>query len=66
MTVSDRRSLVNVNVVCVIVLACVGRKRGKRGAVGVGKELESGAVDSEQGASEGRSSQLCTKCYHSK
>jgi hypothetical protein len=41
-------------------------KGGKEGQWGLGKELESGAVDSEQGASEGRSSQLCTKSYHSK
>jgi hypothetical protein len=32
--VPDRRRLGHVNVIYLIVLACVGGKRGKRGAVG--------------------------------
>ncbi len=38
------------------VLACVGGKKGEREAGGVGKEPQKWAVDSEHGASKGRSS----------
>jgi hypothetical protein len=56
--VPDRRRFRRVNVICAIVLACVGGKRRKRGQWGLGKEPRSGAVDSEYGASVGRNSQL--------
>jgi hypothetical protein len=58
--VLDRRRLGHVYVICVIVLACVGGKRG------LGKGPKSGTVNSEHGASKGRSSQLHTMSYHSK
>ncbi len=61
----DKRRLGHVNVVCAIVLALVGGKRGKRGTVGVGKGPKSGVVDSEHGDSKGRSLQLRTKNYRS-
>jgi hypothetical protein len=59
--VPNRRRLGRGNVVCVIELACVGGKRGKRGAVGgSGKGPNVEEVDSEQGASKGRCQQLHT------
>jgi hypothetical protein len=61
----DRRRRRCLNVVCVIVPGCVGRKRGKSGAAGLGKGPKRGAVDSEHGASKGRSLQLHTKSFHS-
>ncbi len=62
----DRRRLRCLNVVCVIGSACVDGKRGKRGAAGLSKGPKRGAVDSEHGASKGRSLQLLTNSYHSK
>ncbi len=62
----DRKKLGHVNVICAIVLALVGGKRGKRGTLRVGKVPKSGVVDSEHGDSKGRSLQLRTKSYRSK
>ncbi len=41
-------------------------REGKEGQWGSGKEPKSGAVDSVHGVSEGSSSQLHIKSYHSK
>jgi hypothetical protein len=47
------------------MLECVDGKEEK-GKVGLGKWTKNGAVDSEHGASKGRSLLLRTKSYHSK
>ncbi len=57
----DGRRLVPVNVVCVIAVAYVGGKEGKKGVIS-----KSEAVDSEHGASKGGGSQLHLKSHHSK
>jgi hypothetical protein len=48
--VPDRRRLWQVNVTCAIVLACVGGKREKRGAVWVGvRDLKVGQLTLSMG-----------------
>jgi hypothetical protein len=65
-----RRRLWHVNVVCVIVIACVGgkeeKKRGNR-HWGRGPKAKSGRVDSEHGQ-QGQSFAVTvhTKSHHSK
>jgi hypothetical protein len=66
-TVPDRRRFGRVNVICVIIFACIGGKgEGKEGQWGLGTRPKSGAIDTEHGASKGTSSQLHSKSYHSK
>jgi hypothetical protein len=50
----------------VIKVHMCGWEGEKRGAMGLSKRTKNGAVGFEQGASKGKSLQLCTKCHHSK
>ncbi len=65
----DGRRLRHVHVICVIVIAFVGGKEGKK-RVKVNGDWVRGpklwAVDSEHEASKGKGLQLHTKSHHSK
>jgi hypothetical protein len=55
-----------VNVIFNLVMHVLAGVGEKEGLWGLGKWYESGAIDSEHGASMGGGSQLCTRSHHSK